>query len=1099
MKSKLTVHDLREIAGRASTIDERLAGGYVPVDPGAEQEHRVAVLRLEAWRHAAGDGNLNLLTVRLLNDGTDPCSVLPLLGRVRLADDQPLPVWARAFRWIEEAMQRSAQEQGLVDPDSDAKPIAFEELLWPVVLEAERRLEERLDGKLAALFTDSARASLRRGLLNRLSRFIAPALFHEFSIFRHLELRPTYGLPLWEHTSASRDIYDRFVADFRKAGARELFLSKPVVARMMGTVAAQWLDGTAELAERLGGDVSALADAFAGGRRLGAAASIESDLSDPHRGGRTVAILGFASGLKLVYKPKDMHIDLAWAGFVRWLQELGAPIALKAPAVLAREGYGWAAHVEAQSGIDDEDAATFYARAGGLLAVLHLLQGTDFHSGNVIVSQRFPVPIDLETLLHPDLRRALTEVSTDPASMAAMDLMRDSVLATHYLPHWLRLPDGRPVEIGGLAGPPALDTEDAVFRNVNTNAMALGKAETGSDRAPSETESGGRTPLGRAQYAGVILEGFTAMYSFLMSRRDQLLGPAGLAAQFGGLRVRAVLGPTLAYALLQKRAAGYSHLSDGAQWSLHFDFLGRRNVLDELPEECRRILAAERRALANLDVPFVAAQTDAKWLAPCTGNRIEGCLPVTGLEQVLARVRGLSSENLRFQARLIQSALVSAEDDGWSQAGEIDWADPSPSIKGLTRTPDTAEAAIAAARRIGLLLDRIAVRAGGSAVWVGTVPVDHEHAAVSVAGPDLYSGTCGIALFVAALARATGERRFRELALAALGSVRQIRSAADGGARAARLMGIGGAAGIGSVIYGLVHIAAVLDEAALLEEAGQIALLVDQKLVATDHSYDVMYGAAGAILGLLALHRVTGDRAILERAALCGRHLLASEITDDKGNRGWRTVPGMECILTGFSHGAAGIALALLRLHNATGQAEFQQGAQDGIRYERRLFMREAGNWPDLRSSEPHVEAVLPCQWCHGAAGIGLARLGCQGLMDDDQVATEIDEALATTLKTAASPYDHLCCGNFGRLDFVLTAARRLQREDLFAIVEARASRLLERATVRGGFHWRGGDDNLNPGFFRGISGIGYQLLRIADHGALPSVLLWEDAVDSRP
>ncbi len=720
MTSKLTVHDLHEIAGRASTIDERLAGGYVAIDPGAEEEHRVAELRLGAWRHAAGDGNLNLLRARLLNDGADPCSILPLLGRVRLADDQPLPEWARAFRWIQAAMQRSAQEQALVDPDRDAKPIAFEELLWPVVLGAERRLAERLDGKLATFFSESARASLQRGLLSRLSRSIAPTLFYEFSIFRHLELRAAYGLPLWEHTSASRDIYDRFVADWRKACVREFFLSKPVVARMMGTVVAQWLDGTAELAERLGRDVSALADAFAGGRRLGAAASIETDLSDPHRGGRTVAILAFASGLKLVYKPKDMHIDLAWAGFVRWLQELGAPIALEAPAVLAREGYGWAGYVEAQSGIGDEDAATFYGRAGGLLAILHLLQGTDFHSGNIIVSRRFPVPIDLETLLHPDLGRALTEVSTDPASMAAMHLMRDSVLATHYLPHWLRLPDGRPVQIGGLAGPPALDTEDAVFRNVNTNAMALGASEANAGWEPNATESGGRTDLWRAKYAGVILEGFTAMYSFLMSRRNELLGPHGLAAQFGGLHVRAVLGPTLAYALVQKRAAAYSNLSDGAQWSLHFDFLGRRNVLDGLPEERRRILAAERHALANLDIPFFAARTDAKWLEPCTGNRIEGCLPVTGLEQVVSRVRGLNNENLRFQARLIQSALVTAEDDGWSPTSEIDWADASPpSRKGLKRDADTANAAIAAARRIGLVLDRAAVRVGGCAVWVG--------------------------------------------------------------------------------------------------------------------------------------------------------------------------------------------------------------------------------------------------------------------------------------------------------------------------------------------------------------------------------------------
>ena len=33
---------------------------------------------------------------------------------------------------------------------------------------------------------------------------------------------------------------------------------------------------------------------------------------------------------------------------------------------------------------------------------------------------------------------------------------------------------------------------------------------------------------------------------------------------------------------------------------------------------------------------------------------------------------------------------------------------------------------------------------------------------------------------------------------------------------------------------------------------------------------------------------------------------------------------------------------------------------------------------------------------------------------------------------------------------------------------------------------------NFNPGFFRGLSGIGYQYLRLAYPDKLPSVLLWE-------
>jgi lantibiotic modifying enzyme len=38
-----------------------------------------------------------------------------------------------------------------------------------------------------------------------------------------------------------------------------------------------------------------------------------------------------------------------------------------------------------------------------------------------------------------------------------------------------------------------------------------------------------------------------------------------------------------------------------------------------------------------------------------------------------------------------------------------------------------------------------------------------------------------------------------------------------------------------------------------------------------------------------------------------------------------------------------------------------------------------------------------------------------------------------------------------------------------------------------------------NPGFFQGKAGIGYELLRMARPGMLPSVLLWESTYSDRP
>ena len=57
--------ELRELAARASTIEERLAGGYVPSEPADEIERERARERFAAWCRSAAAGNEELFAERL--------------------------------------------------------------------------------------------------------------------------------------------------------------------------------------------------------------------------------------------------------------------------------------------------------------------------------------------------------------------------------------------------------------------------------------------------------------------------------------------------------------------------------------------------------------------------------------------------------------------------------------------------------------------------------------------------------------------------------------------------------------------------------------------------------------------------------------------------------------------------------------------------------------------------------------------------------------------------------------------------------------------------------------------------------------------------
>jgi lantibiotic modifying enzyme len=51
---------------------------------------------------------------------------------------------------------------------------------------------------------------------------------------------------------------------------------------------------------------------------------------------------------------------------------------------------------------------------------------------------------------------------------------------------------------------------------------------------------------------------------------------------------------------------------------------------------------------------------------------------------------------------------------------------------------------------------------------------------------------------------------------------------------------------------------------------------------------------------------------------------------------------------------------------------------------------------------------------------------------------------------------------------------------------------MIERAHAQGGYGVIGQDAGYSPGFFQGMSGIGYALLRQAYPDRLPEVLLWD-------
>lgn len=401
-----------------------------------------------------------------------------------------------------------------------------------------------------------------------------------------------------------------------------------------------------------------------------------------------------------------------------------------------------------------------------------------------------------------------------------------------------------------------------------------------------------------------------------------------------------------------------------------------------------------------------------------------------------------------------------------------------------------------AAFEIGARLCRDAIWDGGQCNWLGDAMEPHfgEWRVVHRSfGPDLYSGTAGIALFLGRLARFADEPLLLDTARGALRQAWERRQGLPPEIRHGLYTGWLGLA------YCLAELAEPLGEPALEDAARGLAEEIRGRPL-PPFSFDVLSGAAGAIQGLLALNRRAPRDFLLEEAArLAGELCRAARRHGDCWS--WTTLEPAGGLpqrdLTGYSHGTAGIALALLELHALTGEQTWREAAELALAYERRCFDRSQANWPDFRGGDPAPGAAPVCglAWCHGAPGIGLARLRGFALTGDERQRAEAEAAIGTTYAALAAPAAaegfSLCHGLAGNAELFLLAAEVLG-EPWYRQVAAEVGRRGIERYGRPRRPWpcgvNGGGET--PGLMLGRAGIGHFFLRLHHPAAVPSPLL---------
>lgn len=872
--------------------------------------------------------------------------------------------------------------------------------------------------------------------------------------------------------------FEHFVRDLENVSRRGQLLSDyPVMTRLVVDTILNWKFSSHLVIQRLCNDWHKLSEIFSNGH-LGSLHDIKTSVGDTHKNGQTVSILTFSSDIKIVYKPRSVAIEKEFAVLTEWFNRKGFIPKLKTLNVFDQKDYGWVEFAAPACAGSTEGVERFYKRQGGLLALLYALEANDFHYENIIANGEHPILVDLETLFHPwvdDLHN--TEKENAPASV-----LKKTVLSTGLLPRriWTQQGETSGVDLSGftevqdqMTPTPVLEIE-----NSNTDEMVFVRKKvpfSGASNMPKLGDSKVRS----VDYNKEVQAGFKLLYKIILENKEEFLSKSGPLTAFEDIETRVIFRETRSYASFLLESLHPDFLGDALERDIFFDQLW---IATEDKPYLSSLIKFEQKALRKMDIPMFTTKACSWDLYTDDGFVIKNFFEESGLERVKKKVSTLNEDDLTRQLWVINASLLS------SDLSNKD-ATHSPIVKKSTDTKSIAPI-LNAISDIGDTIERLAFRSNGGANWFTWKSVGNSHWDLEAMDATLYDGLSGMALFLAYAGEITEDKRYRKLAEEALATARFLwRNHQQD------ITDIGLFSGWGGLIYTLCHLSAIWEQPSLLEEASELQVFIENG-ISTDQNNDITGGCAGAISALLLLNSMRPDPSTINLAISCGEQLLSKKVPIENG-AGWILDAAGGKALAGMSHGAAGICAALAELYHHTNIEAFKIACDEAIQFERGLYSENMMNWPDLRagkrpeSSTEENGYYFMTAWCHGAPGIGLARIRLKSLLNTEAFDDEISDSIHTTMKSGFLDNHCLCHGSLGNLDLLLQAAKFPEYLHLKEKTLELAAQIVAGQSKTG---WLSGYMyNLEtPGFMVGFAGIGYQLLRVLKPNEVPSVLSFE-------
>ena len=806
-----------------------------------------------------------------------------MIGEVRLRDPAQLPPWGYLFLDIMKRFEREDDPEQVFSLGTrwgTHMPWAYQRAFDPLISHAHVRVEKRL--RHLGL---NVEPSASRGMVGALAGHLAAS---------SMSLLSSPGGTVASEAEGS--IFDRYMQGSRTRleGWAEVLLRYPGFARVLSLIYTHWWESLDECLARFARDQDLLAQTFCGRATLPPLIGFTAHLGDTHTRGRSTIVLQFADGNQLIYRPRPLAIAAHFAELIATINHNELPLSLSVHRMLAAKSYTWEEYVEPAPCRSRQDLERFYVRTGMWLCLLQALGASGIDHNHIVACVDYPMLLDLETLVSPSTRPSATSTELDHM---LLDQMNGSPLGVGILPRQLASEPGQRAKARGLLAQ-AQPYGDSAHRGEPQAGEGCLPILHGSIPHPIE-------------YSRELLFGYRGMHDFL---RRTVRGASTLHHTLAKLRnapIRYAHRDAHAYVRLLKQSLTPDALKDGIEREIALEQLWSTQRKSGHPAA---LVQSEIDALRNTDIPLFMWLPRERQLIGDNGAVITDA-PVIE-EPARQRWKSVAERPLEDQLDTIRSALFTIHDRPIPAAP----GSSLPPWPRRTRHRLDEDQWLTLAVDIGYAIVRQAVGGlKGELAWVGlTYSPWSDTWRFGRLGPDLLSGTCGLAIFFDDLARCTSDPVFARAATQlrqdcirhieeAITRLQTIHTGRKGPSHAH--LYCGSHYGIGASVYTLLRAIRSGQEEAALPMLHRLAELLPSAISNLRTPWDVVSGRAGLALALSAGGAEPQYNSLLDTAI----RILAS--TDHATDTPEVLYPPKAGRLTSLPYLTAGLHLTHARFH----------------------------------------------------------------------------------------------------------------------------------------------------------------------------------------